>query len=282
VVGARGFLGSALVETLHRRDIPVVEYTRDRPYRAGDVLDAGFDSVRTVVWCASSINPYLASQHPELVEADRVEFARFLQSLEHAGTAARVVLVSSGGTVYGDAEPPHSETTVPRPTSAYGHAKLTLERMLHEARPSSVVVRVANAYGPGQPAAPGQGVVGHWLRALVRDEPVTVYGTLDTVRDYVYVDDIAAALVAVHEHTSDVPSVLNVGSGRPTSLAELVEVVQHVAAPHRLQVTRLPGRPFDLAASWLSVDLARRSLGWEARTSLVDGVRAAWEWVSLA
>jgi len=279
VVGGRGFIGSHLVEALSASGTPVTVLGRDDPPVIDGSAHPSLMSARTVYWAASSINPLIASEHPELVAADRRSFERFLHALETAGAACRVVLLSSGGTVYGRAPTPHRETTPPAPDSAYGFAKLDLEQLLAERRPDSVSARISNAYGPGQRATSGQGVVAHWLQAVVDQHEVAVYGRATTTRDYVYVSDVADALNALHSAPT-APSVLNIGSGRPTTLDELAAVVDEAVTPRTLRTRIHPARPFDIPASWLDVSLAHRTLGWSARTTLRDGVRRTWQHVT--
>lgn len=276
VVGSGGFIGRRLVATLQARGTTVQEYGRARPAVVDGRGRPALRDARTLFWCASSINPAIAAEHPELVVADRETFVEALHALDELDARCRVVLLSSGGTVYGRTPPPHAEDAEPRPDSAYGAAKLALEEALHRHRPGSVSVRVANAYGPGQPAASGQGVVSHWLRALRDDDDVVLFGDLATTRDFVFVDDVAEALSTLDAHPGPVPTTLNVGSGRPTSLAELVDVVHDVAAPARLRIERRPARSFDVEESWLDVRRAEHLLGWRARTDLRTGVARAW------
>ena len=228
----------------------------------------------TVFLLASTINPAVAESDPGRVAADHAVFRDVLDRLP---AGPRVVLVSSGGTVYDPAAtPPYAESAPVRPTGAYGAAKLALEQSLTAAHGrAAVVVRVANAYGPGQPAAGGQGVVAHWLRSAADGGPVTIFGDPQTTRDYVYVADIADALLRVHLAV-DPPPVVNVGSGRPTTLAQLADVVLDVVGRDRTELRHLPARSFDLSRTWLDVTLAEQSLGWVAATELHEGVTAAW------
>jgi UDP-glucose 4-epimerase len=282
VVGASGFLGGALVDSLRTRGTAVEAVTRQNPLTGPDGrLAPRLTGVDTVFWVAMSVNPASAESAPERAEGDVSALRAGLSLLRSGGTPPRVVLLSSGGTVYdADRRPPYAETDPVRPAGAYGRAKLAQEREL--ARQSGAfdgvaVLRVANAYGPGQRAGRGQGVLAHWLRAALREEPIDLIGDPRTSRDYVYVDDVVAAMVAAAEHAGPLPPAVNVGSGRPTSLEELAAVVCDVVH-HPLEVRRLPARSFDVPRNWLAVDLARRELGWSARTSLTDGVRAMWEW----
>jgi UDP-glucose 4-epimerase len=216
------------------------------------------------------------------VHEDRETFVALLRALERLADPPRVVLVSSGGTVYDPAvPPPYREDSPTRPRGEYGRAKLELERRLQVAALGpgrTAVARVANAYGPRQPAASGQGVIAYWLRALAADDPITIFGDPASTRDYVYVDDIAQALVALHTLAGPLPPVVNVGSGEPTSLADLADLVRK-AAGSAADIRQAPARGFDLPHSWLDVELAAQALGWRPQTSLPDGIAAAWRWI---
>ena len=279
VVGAGGFLGSALARSLRGTDLHL--FSRAHPaVRAGEPAP-GLETVSTVVWAASQINPLLAEERPDLVAEDERRLLEFLHALARRALSPRVVLLSSGGTVYGEHGAPFAESTPTRPATAYGRAKVRLERILAENTPLPTVVRISNAYGPGQRPAPGQGVIAHWLRAAAAGSPVTVYGSLGTARDYVAVRDVVAALERVHEHTGPLP-VVNVGSGRATTLAEVLDVIRDVTGQEDLTVRQEPARAFDVPATWLDVTLAREVLGWTPGTSLRDGVAAAWAWLTAA
>jgi UDP-glucose 4-epimerase len=278
VVGASGFLGSSVARRLAGSGATVHAYTRTRPIVVDGVLDAEAARASTIYWAATRINPYLAASDKELVEADRRTFATFIDSARATNPDARVVLFSSGGTVYGDAGAPFKEVDPTRPLNEYGAAKAALEEVLLESLDHGTVVRVANAYGPGQSKAPGQGVIGHWLRALLAGEPVQVYGDLSTARDYVFVDDVTEALVRLH----GLPvrsSVYNIGSGRPTSLQVVLDTINEVTNAARLKVELLPRRDFDIRASWLDIGRATAELGWRPTTSLRDGIASMWEWL---
>jgi UDP-glucose 4-epimerase len=151
--------------------------------------------------------------------------------------------------------------------------------MALEQLPGTVVARVANAYGPGQPVARGQGVIAHWLRALRRDEPLKVYGDPGTVRDYIFAEDVADALVGIVD-AIDPPRVLNIGSGTGTSLATLLHSLIRVADQDLVSVEYLANRSFDVPASYLDVALARTSIGWQAKVSLEEGLVRCWAAVS--
>lgn len=279
VVGAAGFLGSAMMRAAAGAGVDAVGLTLERPLERDDTLDPAVEGVSTVVWCAARINPRLAVESPQLVQEDRRDLAGAIRLLSALPRPPRVVLLSSGGTIYGPpASAPFSELSDPHPVNAYGEAKLLLEEDLRASGIDGVSLRVSNAYGPGQRPAPGQGVVAHWLRAALAGESITVYGDMESTRDYVFVDDIARAAMAVHAADSP-PAVVNVGSGEATTLGMLLDVVRHVVEPQTVHAEVFPSRDTDATHSVLDVSVAR-SLGWEPRTTLADGVRRQKEWLA--
>ncbi len=142
---------------------------------------------------------------------------------------------------------------------------------------SVTVPALSNVYGPGQTGRRGQGVIAAWCRALALDEPITVFGELEARRDFVYADDAAAATVAAG--LSGTAGAFNVGSGVDD------------AAPRGSQARRRggrtrPARPSaPCARSGRQRDRSRLLPARERhrlapRTSLVDGARRSWEWIS--
>lgn len=265
------------MHALRSRGHAVLVFDRDSPVVEGPELAPSARSVSHVVWSASTINPMIAENDPDRVAQDLLTFEEYLRAAGAVPRPPTTVLLSSGGTVYDlDAVPPFGESAHVRPASAYGQAKLALEERLRSSGHSGVVLRVSNAYGPGQPVAPGQGVVSHWLHAAASGQTLHLFGDQSIARDYVYVDDLAAAVVRAVEHDDPIPAVLNVGSGRATSLRELLDVVEVVVGDALPPVELHPARGFDARSTWLDCGLAEELLGWTAQTGLEDGVRETW------
>jgi UDP-glucose 4-epimerase len=192
------------------------------------------------------------------------------------------VFVSSGGTVYGAPDVlPVPESHATRPLVSYGVVKLAIERYLdlhHRLHGLSyAVARLANPYGPRQDPEGAQGAAAVFLGRAFRGEPVTIWGEGDVVRDYLYVDDAVAGLLAVADRGGDA-AVYNIGSGTGTSLRELVDAVGE-AAGLRLETRHRPAREFDVPANVLAIDRAREELGWAPRVPLTEGLRRTWLWI---
>jgi UDP-glucose 4-epimerase len=253
--------------------------SRDIPWsaRCSGVVDEGAARARTLVWAASRVNPVLAAERPDLVLAETAALADVLRVLAALPDPPRVVFLSSGGTVYGPPDrAPYSESCAPHPVNAYGALKRELERVLLHSGLDVVAARVSNAYGPGQVPAPGQGVIAHWLAAASRRSPITVFGNRVSTRDYVFIDDIVEAIAQIHAYARALPPILNVGSGRPSTLDDVLSAVTAAVGADNLDVREEPKRGTDTESTWLDVSLARDVLGWEPRVGLGEGVARAW------
>jgi UDP-glucose 4-epimerase len=277
VVGAGGFIGAALVNRLRSIGITPMCFTRSSPFidGSGTVADE-LSSAATIYWLASSIRPATADVLADGGAADHDALATLLDHLRMTGSDARVVALGSGGTVYDTSNPPpFREDTPVAPSNTYGQVMLGIEELVRSG-PGNLVLRVANAYGPGQPARRGQGVIAHWLSSIASGMAIHVIGPDELARDYVYIDDVVGALVQAHL-AQDVPDTVNIGSGVPTTLGTLLDAVREVVAPDPVKVVRQPAREFDAPSTWLDVRLAQERLDWSPRTALIDGLRVTWQ-----
>jgi UDP-glucose 4-epimerase len=192
--------------------------------------------------------------------------AAVLEASRHAGVR-RVILASTAG-VYGDPDAlPTSESSPVAPLSPYAASKaaaetyLALFSRLHGL--STLSLRMANVYGPGQNPHGEAGVVAIFCAAAVEGRSVTVFGDGRQTRDFVYVRDVVEAfLTAGH---SGEQGVINISTGVETSIATL-------AGELRVTIEHGPGRLGEIGRSSLDPAAAAERLGWRARTPLRDGL----------
>lgn len=198
---------------------------------------------------------------------------RLLESLRMRPSVGLTYL-SSGGAVYGQVSGVATEETTPLPISSYGILKRTVEhylRMYGSLYGVSVrILRVGNAYGPGQ-AARGQGLIAHLLHSMASQAPFVVYGTGDNIRDYVHVDDVAAAVVQLIG--SEAPfQTYNLGSGVGNSIIDVIGALEAVSG-RRVDIDFRETRPFDVGSIVLDVSRLRSVINYAPRdlhTGLVD------------
>jgi UDP-glucose 4-epimerase len=198
-----------------------------------------------------------------------------LDALARAGVR-RVVVASSGGTVYGPvSEVPTPEDHPTRPVSLHGMHSLAIEGYAdYYARrhgTESVLLRFSNVYGPGQRSRGEQGVIAAWCEAALADRPIRLMGEGETRRDFVHAEDAAAA--AALAGLDGPPGTFNVGGDASWSLEQLrAELERALGRP--LRVERTPARPVDVPETHLDIARIERAVGWRPTIALPDGLRA--------
>jgi len=235
------------------------------------------------IFMAGTSTPKLADDAAATSIAGLLEPALEVLDLMRRTDSKRIVLASSGGTVYGPPdELPTPETADTRPISVHGVNCLATEQYAllyarqHGLEPS--IVRFSNVYGPGQHARRGLGVIAAWCEALARDEPVQIMGDGSVRRDFIYAEDAGAAAVAA-AFTASRPGTYNAGSGGSVSLTELLEIIGEVSGrePH---VESLPARAIDVPVTQLDSSQLEARTGWRPEMGLREGVARCWEWTT--
>jgi UDP-glucose 4-epimerase len=279
-----GLLGSRLRQVLERRgeDVHVAAVPWGDPQAAlAALLRAAADAGPgwRLAWCAGAA---VVGADTSATDAEVELVRRFVAEVGEAPRAA--LLASSAGGVYaGSAGPPFTESHDAHPVSPYGQAKLDIEsafRSLAASGTRLVIGRLANLYGPGQDLGKQQGLVSQLCLSRLTGRPLGIYVSVDTLRDYVYVDDAAAVAAAILDRVAGDPPgtvvVKIVASGRTTSVAGLV------SAATRAFRRRPPVVYAARSGSGQVRDLRLRSHVWTdldalVTTPLVVGLRATAE-----
>lgn len=293
VTGGAGFIGSHLVDALLARgdEVHVVDNlaTGSRENLASgvelhelDIRDEGLallgERVRpeVVFHLAAQADVGTSVERP-VFDAD-VNVLATVRVLETARAArARMVFTSSGGAIYGECGRPAREDDDPQPLSPYGASKLAGEQYIATWNrlygASHVVCRLANVYGPRQLARLEGGVIAIFLDRLRDGEETVIFGDGEQTRDFVYVGDVVAALVAASKASAG--GVFNIGTGVGTPVRELHQLCADVAGVE--QEPRFAAeRPGDLRHSVIDPSRAASDLGWRPGTTLAAGLSSTY------
>lgn len=189
--------------------------------------------------------------------------------------AIRLVFASSGGAIYGPSAPlPIAEDAATKPVSAFGVSKLIVEQYIAQYRTmygfDGIALRFGNCYGALQKREGGIGAITLFARAALTDEPITIFGTNNPIRDYVHIDDAIEALL-VAGRKRNVAGPINIGSGCGHSLTDIIDVLQRITGK-QLKIQYTVARPFDLPVSILDISKASRDLGWMPQVSFEEGI----------
>ena len=190
-----------------------------------------------------------------------------------AAGCTSILIASSGGAVYGDPRVlPASERLRPSPRSAYGAEKLCEETYLATVARGGVrtmALRYGNVYGPRQDGTGEAGVVAITATRLLEGLAPVVYGDGLQTRDFVYVEDVAAATVAALDSTRNGP--VNIGTGKETSVRDIVTGLVQLSGSNA-EIEFRASRDGEVRRAALDASRAERWLGWRSQTRLMDGL----------
>jgi UDP-glucose 4-epimerase len=300
VTGGAGFIGSNLVDALLARgdEVTVVDdLSTGRRVNLEPALSAGAELAELDIREAAALAELTGQRRPEVIfhlaaQIDvrkSVDDPAFDASINVGGTAnvleaaragecGRVVFVSTGGAIYGEGDGqrlPLGEDAPIAPMSAYGQSKYAAEgyMALYERLYglSSVSLRLGNVYGPRQDPLGEAGVIAIFCGLLQSGGRPTVFGDGTQTRDYIYVGDVVAAALAAAG--SELSGPVNVGTGRETTVLELVEALRAMGGNGSFEPEFAPPRTGEVQRITIDASRAERELGWRAETGLEDGLR---------
>jgi UDP-glucose 4-epimerase len=295
VLGAGGFIGANLTRALLASGAVVTGMGRAPRFAAPShawieraIEDAA--ALRDAIAAADYVFHLIGSADPGASNRDpiaeiRTSVPASLAVLEACrdSDVRRLVFLSSGGTIYRPGlSMPIAETAPTDPISAYGIGKLTIEKYGDLYRRlyglDMVTLRVSNPYGPFQDPGRTQGFIAKAIKRALAGEPIEIWGDGSAVRDYLFVEDLSAAIIAAAERPVT-DSIFNIGSGEGRSLRAVLADVRRITK-RDLQVRYLPARSADVPANILSIDRARDQLGWQPTTVWTDGLVRTRDWIA--
>lgn len=295
VTGGCGFIGSHLVDRLladghkvrvfddlstgKRENLPAnVELIEDCITDATALERAAFgvDGIYHLAAIAS-----VERSNEAWAETHKVNLTGTINAFEaarYAGPKPVPVVYASSAAVYGDtASPQLSEFDKPGPLTAYGADKYGCELsarvagLVHQV--PTVGLRFFNVYGPRQdPKSPYSGVISIFLDRVRENQALRIFGDGEQCRDFVFVEDVVEALTLAFERAGTVPLIANVCTGKATTVNELASLTMR-ALGNTVLVRHGDARRGDIRSSIGNISVARQKLGFEARLTLIEGLR---------
>lgn len=314
VTGGAGFVGSHVVDAYiaQGHDVVVIDNLstgyreflnpRARFYQL-DIADR--EAVRAVFARErfDLVNHHAAQVDVRVSVADPLRDARtnitgLLTLLEACRefSVRKFIFISSGGVIYGEPEElPVPEDAPKKPISPYGVAKLASEFYLFSAHQTwgleYIALRYANVYGPRQTPKSEATVISTFARALSQGEPVTIFGSGEQTRDFVFVQDVVSANLLATERLSAINRAgivssiddlaFNIGTGYETSVNQLLKRFAQTLK-RECDARYAPARPGELQRNALDISKATQLLGFTPKTSLSEGLRETMDWVRTA
>lgn len=302
VLGGLGFMGSHLCRALLKRGVRVrvfdklyasrslvediegeLEIVEGDIARAEDVLGA-LDDAETLVHMVHTTVPGSSMKDPAYdLSSNVVASVGWLSRLQETGVR-RVFYISSGGTVYGLPQTnPIDESHPTDPINSYGITKLTIEKYIAMYAGmfgiDYCMVRPSNVYGAGQRLNIGQGVIGVLADHALRGEALEVWGTGESLRDYLYVEDFVTAILALMTYKGP-HRIFNISSGKGSSVLDIIGALRRQLGSMP-EVVHQPDRGFDVPVNVLDSSRLRAETGWSPRVGLEEGLSRTIAWLRL-
>lgn len=297
ISGGCGFLGRNLIPLLSEAGNQIICVDRSEgdflkacaaefvyaDLTEGPLPDHIFEGVDVVIHMACTLLPGMANSDP--LQDMTINIGGALHLLDSAvkNKVRKVIFFSSGGTVYGI---PHSlpvpEDHPLNPQCAYGISKLAIEKYMRLYRSlygiKTCSLRLSNPYGPHQRVKATQGVIPVFCYKALMGEPIEIWGDGSVRRDFIYIDDVISAISQV-VYLEDPPEELNIGSGKATSINELLKLIAEVTGK-KLDCRFTATRNCDVPVSMLDISRIKSLLPWVPRISLKEGLQKTVEFIS--
>ena len=295
LLGGGGFLGSALAQRLINEKKIVHIITPGAPPKVAsnaiihqgsmddeEILKTVLPDCGTVIHLASSTTPGNSARHPALEAklniTPTLNFVEILQNYE----MFHLIFVSSGGTIYGNPKTiPVDEDHRLSPLSYYGAGKITIESFLRvlasPPKKNITIVRPPNLYGPGQSFRQGFGVIRTMLEHILRGTTMEIWGDGETVRDFLYIDDIVNALNLLIDMPTN-NDTYNIGTGIGLSLNQVKKIIENVCNK-KMKVKYRVKRHSDVDSIVLNSSRFIKKTGWRPEMTFEKGIFFTWQWM---
>jgi UDP-glucose 4-epimerase len=297
VTGGCGFIGARLVSQL-LEDGAELRVLDDLSRGRADNLPEGVELVRgdirdsdTVARALTGVDTVIhLAAYGSVIESIADPVTNFdvnargtlvlLRGCVDAG-GERFVFASTGGALIGNAEPPVNESNLPWPISPYGASKLCGEAYLHAFAGAyglhTAALRFANVYGPFSDHK--KGAVTTFIKNALLGDSIVIYGDGSASRDFLYVDDLCAAIrAAVAADLQD--EVIHVASERETTIRELAELILGLAGREDLEIEHREQRRGEVTRNFATAEKAQRLLGFLPAETLESGLAKTIDWFS--
>lgn len=295
LIGGAGFIGSNLASCFSEHGYHVTIYDLsdgiDRMTSLSNVITYKGDYFRdgvpneivegqdAVILLACSVGPQTSMNNPErCYNQDIASMISLLEQMKKCG-ANRLVLISSGGTVYGNHKEKFlSEEMETFPINHYGIMKLTQEKILMMYNRlydmNNVAFRLSNPYGPGQCEASGIGAVTTFLHKIIDEKKISLYGTGKNVRDYIYIDDVSEMIYRYLKinNFDEKYAIYNVGTGKGETLLDIISIIEKVTGK-TAQVELKEKREFDVESNILQTKKLKTIIGNYECLDIEEGIR---------
>jgi UDP-glucuronate 4-epimerase len=192
---------------------------------------------------------------------------------------AKKFVFASSSSVYGINEKmPWKEDELLLPISPYAMTKLAGEMAGHVYHKlyglPFIALRFFTVYGPGQ--RPDL-AIHRFIKSILKDEPVTMFGDGSTSRDYTYVDDTVQGVLSAINYDQSSFEIINLGNNYAVSLKDLIADIEEIIGKKAI-INQQPEQPGDVPRTFADISKAKRLLNYQPKTELKTGLKNFYDW----
>ena len=298
ITGGLGFIGANLIEKLLAKDFKVTIYDNfssgksefvksinDCQLINGDIRDydhlksslKGHDAIIHLAAFGSVVDSVISPR--ENFDVNVVgTFNVFHSALENDIT--KIIFASTGGALIGNALPPVSEKSLPKPISPYGSSKLCGEAYAsafsNSYDMSLTGLRFANVIGPI--SAHKKGAVTSFIQSIMQNKPIQIFGDGSATRDFLYVDDLCEGIIQAFEKKLPGFNAIHLSSGREISIKHLAIKLTSIANQPNHEIIYEEKRMGEVERNFANYNLAEDLLGFQPKTNIDRALKATWDW----
>lgn len=293
VIGGNGFIGFSVIIELLRRKINVkyldINWPEDQfrydsvEYCIGDIWDNKF--FQKALKGVSCVMDFVSTSMPNTNDIslnneinNTLRYHDYILSTMNYCNISKYIFPSSGGAIYGNKEFGFAyETDVLRPTTPYGVGKQMTEEIIRyyyeKCGISACILRIGNVYGSPRIRSKAQGVIDVFIQNALRGEKITIWGNArSSVRDYIYLEDVAVSIADICQTDFSDLRIYNVGTGIGTNLMQIINLIEEKLGKE-VQCDYKEFMASGINSIVLSNDKIANEIGWKAKVSLDEGIR---------
>lgn len=244
IIGGNGFIGENLSKMLSEKKYDVYSFDIVAPsnkinkvnYISGDFFDdISLQKViadkDVIIHALSTINP--GNSNIKYLQGYSKDFIQTVKLCSWVSESKKnLIFLSSGGTVYGkQTVQPIKEDFLPLPINHYGSVKLCIETVIRafniQLHSKMRIARISNPYGPGQDYRKGVGFIDAVLKRALNNKTIEIWGDGETVRDYIYIDDVCKMLCSLIEYKGE-EEVFNISTNLGVSQNNIIEILRNI------------------------------------------------------
>ena len=276
LTGGQGRVAKALRTELERCGWSLGVYSRNAD---GTLLLANEDlfsgtgplNAKALIHCAWSTVPSVAEKNPKNTDTIDLPFLNKLIARLKKDPNPPILFFMSTGAVYGPADKgPGKEGGDTNPLGEYAKGKLAAEELVANSGLNYCILRVANLYGMTSKADDPQGVIARLAHIAIEGGTFKQWGE-KSVKDYLHITDFANALDLLLRLEKPLPNMINVASGEPTKLVDLIGYVEK-AVGHKLNVELQEAAKWDVTDNQLDITVLKELTGWTPEVGIEAGV----------